>query len=283
MRHQQLSLFTRPATAAMRDRTKARNYSPEKEEFRRDHACRRRWGLARRHAQKLCRTHGCSRECAEVGLHDHSEAVPPLIWPDEASCAQRPPTAAPSRGVPIGRAATSAPAGRQSQRTPRPHATPDPATPTEPAGQGEPADQTEPTSHVEPKSPANQATPAQSTGRPQAACRRRSASQHEPSLNAVTHPRSGSPPRNTRSPISISDRTPADRTAANPLATNSRHQPRRRPHRLPPESRTPQQSLQRRPTKTPPAPPSQCRASPAGRGSKKRGRTASCPGGNQLR
>jgi len=41
MRYQQLQFFTRPETAAMRDRTKARNYSPEKEEFRRDHARRR--------------------------------------------------------------------------------------------------------------------------------------------------------------------------------------------------------------------------------------------------
>ncbi|HET6479341.1 MAG TPA: hypothetical protein VFG35_04750, partial [Actinoplanes sp.] len=29
MRYQQLQFFTRPETAAMRDRTKARNYSPE--------------------------------------------------------------------------------------------------------------------------------------------------------------------------------------------------------------------------------------------------------------
>jgi hypothetical protein len=37
----------------MRDRTAARNYSPEKEEFRRDHERRRAWGLKRRHARKL--------------------------------------------------------------------------------------------------------------------------------------------------------------------------------------------------------------------------------------
>ena len=102
MRYQQLQLFSRPATAAMRDRTQARNYSPQKEEFRRDHARRRRWGLARRHAQKLCRSRGCSRECAEVGLHDHGDAVPPLIWPDEATFAQRPSATASSREIPPG-------------------------------------------------------------------------------------------------------------------------------------------------------------------------------------
>lgn len=37
----------------MRDRTKARNYSPERERLRREQARRREVGLARRHAQKL--------------------------------------------------------------------------------------------------------------------------------------------------------------------------------------------------------------------------------------
>jgi len=95
MRYQQLQFFTRPETVAMRDRTKARNYSAEKEEFRRDHARRRQWGLVRRHAQKLCRSHGCTGKCAEVGLHDFAEAVPPLIWPDDAIYTQRPAPAAP--------------------------------------------------------------------------------------------------------------------------------------------------------------------------------------------
>ncbi len=90
MRYQQLQFFSRPATAALRDRTRARNYSPQKAEFRRDHARRRRFGLAQRHALKLCRSQGCSRECGAAGLHDYSEAIPPLIWPAEATLAQRP-------------------------------------------------------------------------------------------------------------------------------------------------------------------------------------------------
>src|SRR3954447_25118537 len=39
----------------MRDRTKSRRYSPEAEQFRRDHARRRDWGLAQRHGLKLWR------------------------------------------------------------------------------------------------------------------------------------------------------------------------------------------------------------------------------------
>lgn len=116
MRYQRLQLFSRPAMAAMRDRTKARKYSPAKEEFRRDHARRRRWGLVRRHALKLCRLHGCSRGCGEAGLHDVVDAVPPLIWP-EGSTLVRP------------SGATSAGSVQDAESTSRRR----PASPTEPA------------------------------------------------------------------------------------------------------------------------------------------------------
>ena len=69
---------------------RSRNYSPEREEFRRVHEHHRKWGLARRHARKLCRLHGCSAECAAVGLHDGAE-VPPLIWPAGVT-RERPPS-----------------------------------------------------------------------------------------------------------------------------------------------------------------------------------------------
>ena len=52
-RMRQLQLFTSAELARMRDRTKARNYSPERDEFRRDHERRRAFGLARRHAERL--------------------------------------------------------------------------------------------------------------------------------------------------------------------------------------------------------------------------------------
>ena len=51
----QLQLFTTAELARMRDRTRSRNYSPERDEFRRAHERRRAWGLARRHAEKLRR------------------------------------------------------------------------------------------------------------------------------------------------------------------------------------------------------------------------------------
>ncbi|MET3430526.1 hypothetical protein BJ973_009738 [Actinoplanes tereljensis] len=103
MRYQQLQLFDRSTTTALRDRTKAHSYSPEKDEFRRDHERGRRWWLPRRYAWKRCRSQGCSRECGELGLHDEAEAVPPLIWPEEATCLQRPSSVTLSRDVPADR------------------------------------------------------------------------------------------------------------------------------------------------------------------------------------
>jgi hypothetical protein len=49
----QLQLFTRAELAGMRDRTRARNYSVDRDEFRREHEHRRSWGLQRRNAERL--------------------------------------------------------------------------------------------------------------------------------------------------------------------------------------------------------------------------------------
>ena len=51
----QPSLFSRSELAEMRDRTKARNYSPERDAFRRDHQRRRDHGKAQRHAARIYR------------------------------------------------------------------------------------------------------------------------------------------------------------------------------------------------------------------------------------
>jgi hypothetical protein len=84
----QLEFFTRLELAAMRDRTRSRHYSAEGAAFRHTHERHRRWGLARRHAQKLCRSHGCSDRCGAVGLHDSTERVPPLLWDAETTAAR---------------------------------------------------------------------------------------------------------------------------------------------------------------------------------------------------
>ena len=138
----QLQLFTRSEVAAMRDRSRARNYSPEGEEFRRVHARHRSWGLARRHARKLCRSHGCSTECAAVGLHDSAD-VPPLIWPAGATRERPPSESGQSPDIPAER----------GQR-PDPHHCDDRA---------EPADQPMPASRTKTVAPANSAESAERT------------------------------------------------------------------------------------------------------------------------
>src|SRR5947208_15308944 len=49
----QLELFSRSQIAAVRDRTASRNYSPEREQFRREHERHREWGLRQRHGRRL--------------------------------------------------------------------------------------------------------------------------------------------------------------------------------------------------------------------------------------
>ena len=51
----QLSLFSRAELAGMRDHTRSRNYSADRDQFRRDHERHRAWGLQQRHARKLRR------------------------------------------------------------------------------------------------------------------------------------------------------------------------------------------------------------------------------------
>jgi len=102
----QLSLFDRATTTAMRDRTKSRNYSPERDEFRRDHERRRYWGLKRRHAEKLRRLHG--------------DPTPPTTVPDQPRPTP-PPPAVPAPAVPAPAATTPPPASPDpAMRTPQP-------------------------------------------------------------------------------------------------------------------------------------------------------------------
>jgi hypothetical protein len=67
-------LFTPAHTAAMRDHTKRRNYSEEAEQFRREHAARRAWGLEQRHARKLRRLYG-STAAAWAAYRQRAEEV----------------------------------------------------------------------------------------------------------------------------------------------------------------------------------------------------------------
>src|ERR1700754_4904793 len=73
----QLQLFTSAEMAKMRDRTRSRNYSPVIDEFRREHARHRAWGLERRHAEKLRRIHAGSDEPPDRLVGNRPPTVPP--------------------------------------------------------------------------------------------------------------------------------------------------------------------------------------------------------------
>ncbi|MER7276382.1 hypothetical protein ABT369_18215 [Dactylosporangium sp. NPDC000244] len=73
----QMQLFSSRELAAMRDRTKARNCWPGKDEFRQEARRRRGWGLVRRHAEKLRR------------IHEPTEAAPAKPSADPVSNAER--------------------------------------------------------------------------------------------------------------------------------------------------------------------------------------------------
>jgi hypothetical protein len=70
----QLSLFTPAQLVDMRDRTASRNYSPSRDEFRREHERHRAWGLARRHAERLRRLRSAPRNPPS---HEPHRARPP--------------------------------------------------------------------------------------------------------------------------------------------------------------------------------------------------------------
>ena len=99
----QLQLFTTAQLAKMRDRTAARNYSVESEEFRRNHERHRAWGLERRHAERLRQL----REKRRAAL----EPAGPAPGPPPARSAS-----GPASGSPPGRSSPGPDAGSQSGR-----------------------------------------------------------------------------------------------------------------------------------------------------------------------
>lgn len=75
----QLSLFSPADLAKMRDRTQARNYSPERDAFRRDHQHRRDHGKAQRHAARIYRDfqQSCDNEVPRIPARSPAPSKPP--------------------------------------------------------------------------------------------------------------------------------------------------------------------------------------------------------------
>src|ERR1043165_6531676 len=95
MRYQQLGLFTREQMSVLRDRTRARNWSPGNDEERRELDRRRARGLALRHGLKLYRL----RREASLARYP-AEPQPPR------PAATRPTAPRPAAPAPMSRPAT---------------------------------------------------------------------------------------------------------------------------------------------------------------------------------
>jgi hypothetical protein len=85
----QLSFFSKSELAAMRDRSRSQRYSPASEQFRREHARHRDWGLARRHAEKLRRVRGGMPSAPAADEHREDAAPGPLPVPPLETAAEQ--------------------------------------------------------------------------------------------------------------------------------------------------------------------------------------------------
>ena len=93
----QLQLFTSAALAGMRDRSASRNFSPERDTFRRDHERHRTWGLAQRHGERLRRGRLGRGASQAVDAHDAGRPRPlPVPVPATSATATMVPVAVPA-------------------------------------------------------------------------------------------------------------------------------------------------------------------------------------------
>jgi hypothetical protein len=146
----QLQLFSRAELASMRDRTRARNYSASRDEFRRDHERRRAWGLQRRHAERLRHVREQQAGC----------------WPEDLQIA--PTSVEARRPGPPGPSPVPAAAPPRAVRRPAPSRDPQPsretqAGPAEEVEEAGPVEQTEEAVQVGPVEEAVQAGPVEQT------------------------------------------------------------------------------------------------------------------------
>jgi hypothetical protein len=115
----QLQLFSGAEIAAMRDPTKARNYSPGNAAFRRDHERHRAWGLRQRHARRLRRLRDGTLFFTQDGSLAERRSDPPA----ESARRQATATAKPSPEHPASNQTAASPGPVTA-----PGSTPSPAT-----------------------------------------------------------------------------------------------------------------------------------------------------------
>ena len=161
MRQRQLELFTRSELASMRDRTSCRNYSPERDQFRRDHERHRAWGLTQRHGRRLMHLRQQDDPWAvAVSAAGDRQTLPATRVPEPAAAGQ-PPHPASGQNPAAGRVRTP--------RAGKPSAQGGPVAGAAGAERIEPAEQAWEAGQVERMEPAHHAEPAQSAEQAQPA------------------------------------------------------------------------------------------------------------------
>jgi hypothetical protein len=97
----QLQFFTSTQLAQLRDRSASRNYSPERDEFRREHERQRAWGLSQRYAAKQRRLQAEADGPAPSLTGSNSRPQSPRPATDDAASAvELRPAANPRSGAP---------------------------------------------------------------------------------------------------------------------------------------------------------------------------------------
>jgi hypothetical protein len=143
----QLEFFPRSQLASWRDPTASRNYSPEREQFRREHERHREWGLRQRHGRRAMYLRLYSDIVAPADRAGSSRASGPSALVSEPADTEPLPVEASSGDVSRGGGPACAGGGE---------AVVDPADKTTPAATAAPADQVacadQPTCAVQPAS-----------------------------------------------------------------------------------------------------------------------------------
>lgn len=87
----QLQLFTSADLGRMRDRSASRNYSPERDEFRRQHEIHRAWGLIQRRGQRLrhLRNSSCPAGPGTLRAENRRQDHRPVPTPEPTHSEQR--------------------------------------------------------------------------------------------------------------------------------------------------------------------------------------------------
>jgi hypothetical protein len=181
------SLFSRAQIAAMRDPTTARNHSPSRDEFRREHERRRAFGLQRRHAEKLRRPH-------------HTGSTPPTT-----AGPARPPKPATRRTTP------GAPATASERRTRPGH---EPTLPADPVTAPAAAITAQPTTTARPIPPAGPTTAAVPATSAEPATTAGPAAAAEPATTAVARTATAGAPTAVAEPAAAATHVAVTGTAA---------------------------------------------------------------------